>query len=361
MNKDPKPVNCHDEKFRGYLSPSWTLCVGAGISRGIAPDWFDLTYQVVAETLSSGISEDGFQELTQDSGWTLDSWIQAAANHHVTKKGSLVGFNDLIESVLYSRIRQKSKGLGLEKYLVRVLNRPNLESRERVFEVCDFIDTEFSNTSLLQVAELLLRAAKEERAPKAVLTFNADTFLETYLQLRLRRDHYLGPGPYGAPISPFVAVTRPNRSTVNKIPIIHCHGSVAPRPRKMDVRDSRDRLVFLEQEYLSIVSSGAAWAESIFLYHAQSSKMAFVGMSMSDTNIRRWMSFANMESEKDQEVFGYSARPNPDHIWVRPPPSPEAEYLLLVSLRHLGIRPAWLQSWSKLRDGLENLCAIPTV
>ena len=65
--------------------------------------------------------------------------------------------------------------------------------------------------------------------------------------------------------------------------------------------------------------------------------------------------------QKIGEIFGYSGRPNPDHIWVRPPPSPEAEYLLLVSLRHLGIRPAWLQSWSKLRDGLENLCAIPTV
>jgi hypothetical protein len=358
----PHPVLATDKRFRGYLSPnSWTLCVGAGASKGIVPEWYDLTYEVVTESFSNSLSKDDFAELVNTSGWTLDSWIQAAANEHLSRGKSTDSFKDLIESKLYSNIRNKSKGLGIEKRLTRVLNHPKSEPRDRVIEVCDFIESTFPNCSLIQLADALIRAAKSGHKPKAVLTFNADTFLETFIDLRLRRDHYLGPGPYGHPEYYFVQVTRPSNSNGDKTPIIHCHGCVAPRwSNNSAPHDSRDRLVFLEQEYLAMAAGAAAWSEAIFLYHGQSSKMAFVGMSMSDTNVRRWMSGINTELAKDRPVFDYVERPNPDHIWIRPPPSSDtAREILLSSLRHLGVRPAWLPSWSALGEGLINLGAIP--
>ena len=227
--------------------------------------------------------------------------------------------------------------------------------------ICELIEAEFSHTSLVQVADFLIDAANSGHRPKSVLTFNADTFLESFIDLRLRRDHYLGPGPHGHPTYPFAQVTRPSNASGHKTPIIHCHGCVAPVWEKgKKPRDSRDRLVFLEQEYLAMANSGGDWAETVFLFHAQSSKMAFVGLSMSDSNIRRWMSATNIECSKDRKIFGYTDRPNPDHIWVRPAPSDKSfKQMYLSSLQHLGTRPAWIDSWSDLGSGLRNLCAIP--
>ncbi|MQM38896.1 hypothetical protein KBTX_02917 [wastewater metagenome] len=361
MAGDPHPVLAHDSKFRGYLSPSaWTLCLGAGISKGIAPEWSELARVVVAESFDVDLDDEAFDELVETSGWTLDSWIQAAANEYLLKGKSADSFNDLIESCLYSKIRSKAKGLGIEKHLTKVLNSPKREPKDRVIEVCDLIETEFPASSLVQTAGFLLAAARAGRAPKAVLTFNADTFLETYLDLRLRRDHYRGPGPHGHPEYPYVQVMRPSSNVGNKIPIIHCHGCVTPEWKSgSSPRDSRDRLVFLEQEYLAIANSGGSWAETVFQFHAQSSRMVFSGLSMSDANIRRWMGVSKIECSKDRKIFGYTERPNPDHIWMKPKPKDARfERLFLSSLHHLGVRPAWIRSWEGLEDGLGNLCAI---
>lgn len=354
------PVIAIDPKFRGYLPDNgWTLCVGAGVSKGICPEWQDLAHNVVNEAFSISLSASDFSSLVVNSGWSLDSWIQASANEFIAKGKTHNEFNELIETELYSKIRKQSRGLGLEKYLIKVLNFPKNEPKDRVIEVCDFIENAFPNCSLLQVAGALVACSNKGHKPKSILTFNADTLLETYLDLRLRRDHYLGPGPHSHPQYPFVQVTRTSIASGNKIPIIHCHGAITPSYSKhKETRDSRDKLVFLEQEYLAMASNGAAWAETIFLFHAQSTKLAFIGMSMSDPNIRRWMNAITLERSKDKLVYGVTTVSNPDHIWINAKPTiTPAQSIYLTSLRHLGIRPAWINSWSDIESGLKNLSA----
>lgn len=363
MAGDPHSVIADSEKYRGYLPAyAWTLCVGAGVSRGIAPEWSELTKAVVRETYGSRLSDSDVEDLIEKTGWPFDSWIQAAANEHLLQGKSAESFNDLIESILYSKLRAKARGLGIEKHLTKVLTFPKSEPKDRIIEVCNLIEQEFPDSSLIQLASALIATATSGHRPKAILTFNADTFLETYIDLRLRRDHYLGPGPHAHPEYFFVQVTRPSNSNGQKIPIIHCHGCVAPEwSTGKKSRDSRNRLVFLEQEYLAIANTGGNWAETVFNFLAQSSKMAFVGLSMSDSNIRRWMNISNVERLRDRNIFGYTERPNPDHIWVRPKPkTPGYEAVFLSSLHHLGIRPAWIKSWSSLDQGLRNLCAVRT-
>jgi hypothetical protein len=362
MAGNPHPVLALDPKYRGYLPASaWTLCVGAGISRNIAPDWGDLAYEVVSASIDPNLARVEFDALVKESGWSLDSWIQAAANKHIADGKSAASFKDLIESKLYSKIRQAAQGLGIEGHLTKVLNLPKNEPRERVIEVCELIEHSFPSSSLVQLGQTLIQAAKSNRGPAAVLTFNADTFLETYIDLALRRDHYLGPGPHGHPKYYFVQVTRPSNMQGEKIPIVHCHGCVAPHwSESRTPRDSRDRLVFLEQEYLAMASSSGSWGQITFLHQAQTTKMMFIGMSMSDSNVRRWMSASELERDKDRHIFSYKTRSNPDHIWLKPEPKDQASKdLFLYSLRHLGIRPAWMPSWNELGDSLKNLAAIP--
>ena len=356
------PVFATDSKFRGYLpAERWTLCLGAGISRGIAPTWVDLAKAVVSKVFGATFDSDTFSKLVQESGRSLDAWIQAAANEYVLRGNKLEEFKDVIESHLYSQIRERAKGLGLEKYLTKVLNFPKSEPKERVIEVCEFIESSLENCSLIGIANFLIDAAKSGQKPQAVLTFNADTFLETLIDLLLCRDYYKGPGPHGHPKYYFVSVKRPGSSAGNKIPIFRCHGSIAPLydPNKKPY-DSRDRLVFLEQEYLAVSSGPVAWAETVFLFHAQSTKLAFVGMSMSDSNIRRWMSTINNEKAKDMLVYGATKRINPEHIWITQRPARDVDQrLFLVSQQHLGIRPAWVKNWGELEKWLRNMCAIP--
>ncbi len=50
---------------------------------------------------------------------------------------------------------------------------------------------------------------------------------------------------------------------------------------------------------------------------------------------------------------------NPEHIWLMPKPVQDFEQrFLLTSLLHLGVRPAWIDSWSAIGDAFRNLMAI---
>jgi hypothetical protein len=358
-------VDAIDLKFRGSVAPGrWTLCLGAGVSRGITPSWFDLTLSIVNETFGSSYDLASFEKLVATSGWSLDAWIQAAANEFVISGRTLDEFNDLLESVLYSQLRKDVSGLPIEKHLLQVLNNPIRAEKNRVLAVCDFFDDRYKNSSLLGVVRFLIAAAKAGRKPYSIITFNADTLLETLIYLFLRRDHYTGPGPHGHPLYHYKSVNRPSliahHQYKEKTSIFHCHGTVMPRQTTpLRPKDSRDRLVFLEQEYLRISSITASWPETLFLFHAQTTRMLFTGLSMSDANIRRWMGASETELSLDHEVVFRGKRINPKHLWITKEPSDAAlTRLTLVSMIHLGIRPAWIKDWTELEKALCNLLAV---
>jgi hypothetical protein len=352
-------------KFRGCVAPGrWTLCLGAGISRGITPTWFDLTLAIVNSTFRTGYNKSRFEKLVAGSGWSLDAWIQAAANEFIVSGRGLDAFNELIESILYSQLRQDARGLAIENHLIQVLNHPIEAAKNKVLAICEFIEHTYKTSSLLGVVKFLIEAAKANRKPHAIITFNADTLLETIIYLFLRRDHYLGHGPHGHPLYHYKAVDRPsliaNYQYKEKTNIFHCHGTIMPhQPAKSQPKDSRDRLVFLEQEYLRIVSTSASWPETLFLFHAQTTRMVFTGLSMSDANIRRWMSASEAELSIDHALVFSGKRSNPEHLWLTKKPSDiNLSRLWLVSMLHLGIRPAWIEDWTDLQFALCNMLAL---
>lgn len=338
-------VAATDKKFGGYLRHgAYTLCVGAGISRGITPTWLDLTRDIVNDVFGTAYDEPAFASMVPSSGWSLDAWIQAAANELMVRGKTISDVDYLIESKLYANVRDKAKGMGLEKYLTGVLNSPKTEHKNRVIEVWDFLQNSFPESSLLGMVRFLIDAARTDRAPRSVLTFNTDTLLETAIDLALRTEHYRGPGPHGHPAYYYVAVSRPGPGTGSKIPIFHCHGAIAPSSEgNRTPSDGRNRLVFLESEYLSAASSLAMWSQTVFMYYAQAMTLAFVRMSMSDPNIRRWMSAVEQEKAKDRPLLQTDRQTNPQHLWISVPPADAgALRIMLASQLHLGVRPAWI-------------------
>lgn len=358
-------VQATASKFRGCVAPGrWTLCLGAGISRGITPTWFDLTRTIVNETFGSKYDPATFEKAVGSSGWSLDAWIQAAANEFIASGKKIEDFHDLIESNLYGDLRKKAFGLPVEKHLLQVLNNPIREQRNRVIAVAEFFENYYGDTSLLGIVRFLIAAATHNKKPVAIITFNADTLLETLIYMFLRRNHYLGPGPHGHPLYHYKSVNRPttiaHHQYIEKTPIFHCHGTIMPRRTTTTIpSDSRDRLIFLEQEYLRVASTTAAWPETLFLFHAQTTRMLFTGLSMSDANIRRWMRSSEVELSLDHDHIFSGKRINPEHLWItREPSELHTKRLELVSMLHLGIRPAWIKDWSELDAGLRNMLAL---
>ncbi|MCU6499563.1 SIR2 family protein [Rugamonas sp. A1-17] len=357
-----KELDATSDSFRGYLcSGKWTLCVGAGLSRGIVPTWQELTRRLVNEAFSTSFTEDEFQKIAADSAWSLDSWIQACANHYQLQGKSNSDFFDLIEKHLYSDLRNKGKSAGLEDVLVNVLDRPRNASRENVIRVCNFFEQEYADSSLLAVVKVLLDCVREKKLPEAIISFNADTLLHTLLELYQRNEHYKGDPPYSHPEYAFKTVLRPLDSAKERLPIYHCHGAIKPKPKAAaaEPKDSRDRLVFLESEYIRVATVASTWAETLFMFHAQTTRMVFFGFSMSDPNMRRWLALSNQSALQDLEAMTNLATMTPRHVWITTDSgTPALRAVRNEALVHLGVRPGWMKSWSQTEQAFSSLLAL---
>lgn len=359
-----KKLLVSNSKYRGHIgSGNWTLCIGAGISRGIVPTWNELTRRVINKVFSSSYTLKEFDDIVSDNGWGLDGWIQAAANEHKHNGGSTEDFYILLEDFLYDDLRKKAASEGIETEVVTALNDPRNISKKAVFTTCEFFEKNYKNTSLLALAKSLIASLDApDKMPASIITFNADTLLHTIIELFQRRTHYQTPPPHSHPKYYFKTILRSTGGVPkDKIPIFHCHGAIKPKSAKKGSNqyDSRDKLVFLEQEYLQVATSSSAWPETIFMFSAQTSRMVFVGLSMADPNIRRWMATANQIYLSDIEVVAKTNDVTPSNIWITPTTGDSTlDNIKQVALSHLGVRPGWINSWSDLEVSLNNLLGI---
>jgi len=356
-----KPFSATESKFRGILSSdSYTLLLGAGISKGIIPVWSELTRSIVNQTFGTTYDAPHFAQITTQSGWSLDAWIQAAANEFVVKGRTLDEFNTLIETTLYSDIRQAAAVVGLEESLVLALNNPRLLGREHVIKLCDFLEATYGGTSLVMIAKILSVAYSKYKLPVSIITFNADTLLHTVLDLFLIRNHVSNSGLYEHPKMAYGKVFRGLHNSRRNLPIYHCHGAIAPTPPNIQQRrDSRDKLIFKEDNYLQASIDFTSWAQNIFLFHAQSSRFLIIGYSMADSDVRRWLYWTHTNSSKEMEATGRASQASARHFWITScPKDADLKSIQETAMHHLGVRLCWIDEWDSLPDCLINLIAL---
>jgi hypothetical protein len=150
INLEIRDLEALNSKFGGLASSGkWTLCIGAGVCRGIVPTWQELRRRLVNETFEGSVTEDDFEKLVAKNGWSLDSWIQACANHYALTGRGNDEFFDLIEKHLYSDLRARARASNLETVLVTVLDKPKNASREDVARIHDFFEKEYKTASLV--------------------------------------------------------------------------------------------------------------------------------------------------------------------------------------------------------------------
>ena len=81
--------------------------------------------------------------------------------------------------------------------------------------------------------------------------------------------------------------------------------------------------------------------------------MVFLGLSMSDPNIRRWMSWVNDSYIAQLNKLRQEDTISLNHLWIRTESyNKEVQEFLDVSLRHLGVKIGLLEGWKDVEETL---------
>jgi hypothetical protein len=331
----------------------YSISIGAGVCFGIMPNWQELTHEVLVKTVDDTLSRADFDNILTNLGWSLDSLLQAALNRQIENNGSIDEFNEIMQNALYDSILTNAETYNLKEELKKFISDPFRRNNEAIIPLYDFFKNEYGNTSLFKISEFLLEAKRKGFPPKAILTFNADVLLHSLLTLMELKETHDSVGNTNTADFSYKAVHHVIESDGHKIPIYHIHGSIVPFSGK---RDARENLVFPENSYHNVAGSTHSWQQSIFQYYAERTKMVFIGLSMSDPNIRRWLSHTNSVLNRDIFNMTGEVKNTTNHLWVTPKSTSNAEReLKKLGLYHLGIKVAEIDNWSRLKDGMLNL------
>lgn len=354
-------INLSEPKFNNYLrsftNQSWNLCLGAGICNGILPDWSELTLKLVNTTFNTTWTKEEFKGITTKVGFSLDSWIQGCFNKFKSQGKSIDEFNKLLETCLYSDLLLKAEKSNLRKELILMFESPKKIKQKKVFELCDFFETNYGNTTLVQIVRSLVNYEDDSKLPTAIITFNADSLLHSLIVIFNIKLQSEKTGKYHQPKEAYRKVTRTFQSWSDCIPIFHLHGSISPTTDStQNTKDSRDSLIFLESSYNEVASSMHSWAQSTFLYSATNNKLVFIGLSMSDPNIRRWLSWTNQAYISElNSVTGGKGISLP-HLWIKTiANSDKIQEFMDVSLRHMGVKIGLIEDYQKIEETLKKI------
>ena len=310
-----------------------TLVLGSGISvpRGL-PNW---------DLLARDLWREAFP--TRRSPWQ-------------TKEGEgkspleVPQFLPIVFELAYNELKETKFLKALHTNLYR---NAQLPTRDELLE---------SDETLAVLARLVVQEFKREgnRRIERIVTLNADDLLERAVSA-LVPDRYDVIWPVARPTSS--AFRRPG-----SIPIYHIHGYL---PFEGDY--SGYMLVFTDSQYWSTSATALAFANRVMLSALNETRCVFIGLSMTDINLLRWVALRALEWNRDveeeerlaselklaatgpikttaavvraryrggkyREVFS-------QHFWIRPASSDPTEFLSeFLALR--GIHSVELTDWA---------------
>jgi len=339
-------------------SSGWALCIGAGTSLPVFPSWKELVVKLIK--LSSNKNDKIFCDYLINS-FSPDTLIQAS---QIILDKSEKDYSEILSNELYSNILTKATKSEW-KSVAKVFHNSNPSSLgKKDWEIfLNFAQTQFNSTTAFQIAEVINDSLSTNLKPSAIISFNAEPLLLSLLNAlqwgKARKQS--STFSKGQLKINFDRITRSiSTRSVSRIPYIFCHGLLPiPGMKNKEVNYSSDKLVFSENEYLQLANNSFSWQSSMFLDISSTRKVVFIGVSLTDSNMRRWLSWIHKnkinELKELNKYQGYST----SHFWINlEPDTDDTKRWIEASVAHLGVRLIWIKSYNNVGKVLRTLLSL---
>jgi hypothetical protein len=312
-----------------------TLVVGAGvcIARGL-PNW---------DALAQDLWREAFGR--RRSPWDASSKLKSPRE--------VPQFLPIVFELAYQK-------LGPESFLRTLRDRLYQKARYPIR------DPEFRNSdeTLAVLARLIVQEFQRGRNRRvdAIITLNADDLLEQAAFA------LVGGASFARGKEVVRVVARPTHSALRgdqwqPIRVYHIHGFLPSNIRGnygsgagMNFADAFNHmLVFTDSQYWSTSATALAFANRVMLSALSESQCVFIGLSMTDINLLRWLALRTLERDRDvREVrrlgkggiqAGIIERMFNRHFWVRPQ-SDDPTGFLSEFLAVRGIQAVEIKAWN---------------
>ena len=255
----------------------WSLCIGAGTSMPILPNWYSLVENLINKNFDLKDIID--IEIYKKMGFSADAMIQAVRNRLDIDDNKFI---QILSKEVYAPIKDNVNSAEWKSFIKihEAVTIAGISEKEwKNFE--QIIENILSSTSANLLAEVVVESINNELPPKAILSFNGEAIflaLLNYYWMKRKNNK-----------NKFDRIVNgiSNRHS-NRIPYIHCHGVLPINGvQNRKGHNANDKLVFLEESYLQLANSPMSWQAINFIDNCMHSKMVFVGVSLSDANMRR--------------------------------------------------------------------------
>ncbi len=278
---------------------SLTLVCGTGISIGAGvPSWQDLLMRLLQKTI-----------------------IKLTNNNSAFRNVNLEEFNN----------KYPASTLMIGKYLRDNLgNDFNKEVRDALYldnpESCD----------ILEAIVTLSRPQRNGNPLDSIITFNFDGLIEEHLERHNIR---------------FRSIDREGlRSRSDELPIYHVHGYL---PRNKRVARNYE-IVFSEDTYHSQFLESFSWSNLIQLNKFSKNTCLFIGLSMTDPNLRRLLDVSSRKNP-DKMLNHYIIKAMPRTCGEMSPTDELAMFLEEQDFNGLGLNVIWINEFSEIASILNSV------
>jgi len=329
----------------------WAICVGAGTSKPIFPLWYEIVDELI-ESVNPSISSLSSQQLKDD--YRPDTLIQATLNRLKLSNHEYV---TLLSEKLFSRIRKELSLTEWHSFRKCLAAKSPCEiSETNLAEFMDIVEQKKYSSSAYQIAKLIVKTLATKYEPSAILSFNAESLLYAIINVLAYKKGI----KYQCLDFINLSISAQNK---HRIPYIFCHGTLPiPDCKKCQNKkfENNNKLVFLENEYLQLANNSFSWQANSFLEIINSCTVIFIGVSLTDPNMRRWLSWTHATRLDEIKLMNHADFiDSTKHYWINKVPSdPSLKSWIEASVSHLGIRLIWIDDWDRLGPVLNKLVNI---
>lgn len=354
-------------QIKGFAAKEgWALCVGAGTSLPLFPTWSELVNRLLKcenPHRSDVESKDLLETLTRV--FEPDALIEAARDRLGLTTEE---FAERLGEVLYRDIVLEFGPKWTRAARVLSAGSPGELQKQRWVEFLETIraynkkqaSLKQPEVSAVRIAEAIIDSLESHHAPTAIISFNAEPLFYALINAVAAERH----APKDASdLRRSRVIDRVTRSIsyreAGRIPYFSCHG-LLPFPnanRRFKKEIDFGKLVFCEGEYLALANSSFSWQASAFLSTSVFRHMIFIGVSLSDPNMRRWLAWGHATRRRELADFGSNGT-STSHYWLNKRPNSKDEAAWIEScVALLGVRLIWLDDWNDaancLRDAMK--------